>query len=110
MGSSTRGPGMGNLYAIDATKQQQVWKTFLGRHSIASCPVAYGITATAAVENGKVYIAEGHIFYALDATTGTILWQTDLAINSNLADNVLWAPAAVANGKVYIGLASDCDN
>jgi outer membrane protein assembly factor BamB len=50
-----------------------------------------------------VFIGEGHTFYALNATTGHIVWQTSLAINSNLADNVLWAAPAVANGKVYTG-------
>lgn len=103
------GANDGYMYAIDANTQQQLWKTFLGRHSISTCPVSYGITGTAAVENGIVYIGEGYTFYALDAATGQVVWQTSLAINANLDNNVLWGPAAVANGKVYIGLASDCD-
>jgi outer membrane protein assembly factor BamB len=104
-----QGANDGYMYAIDATTQQQLWSTFLGRHSIAACPVSYGVTGTAAVENGMVYIGEGYTFYALNAATGQIAWQTPLAINSNLDDNIIWGPAAVANGKVYIGLASDCD-
>jgi outer membrane protein assembly factor BamB len=104
-----QGSNDGNMYAINATTQQQVWQTFLGRHSIASCPVAYGITGTAAVDSGMVFIGEGYTFYALSANDGHIVWQTSLAINANLSDNVLWGAASVANGKVYIGLASDCD-
>jgi len=104
-----QGSDDGNMYAIDATTHQQLWQTFLGRHSISTCPVSYGITGTAAVDNGMVFIGEGYTFYALNTSNGQIAWQTSLAINSNLADNVLWGAPAVANGKVYIGLASDCD-
>ena len=103
------GANDGYMYAIDATTHQLVWKTLLGRHSLAACPTSYGITGTAAVDNGMVYVAEGYTFYALNALTGSIVWQTNLAINTNLADNVIWSAPAVANGNVYIGLASDCD-
>src|SRR5260370_6900723 len=97
------------MYAIDATTHQQLWQTFLGRHSISTCPVSYGIQGTAALDNGMAFIGEGYTFYALNTSKGQIAWQFSLAINSNLADNFLWGAPAVANGKVYIGLASDCD-
>ncbi|HKF38917.1 MAG TPA: PQQ-binding-like beta-propeller repeat protein, partial [Ktedonobacteraceae bacterium] len=44
-----QGSNDGNMYAINATTHQQLWQTFLGRHSISTCPVSYGITGTAAV-------------------------------------------------------------
>ena len=103
------GANDGYMYAINATTHQQVWRTFLGIHSMSTCPTTYGITGTAAVEGGLVFVGEGYTFYALNVLTGSIVWQTNLAINTNLADNVIWSAPAVANGNVYIGLASDCD-
>jgi hypothetical protein len=43
--------------------------------------------------------------YALDATTGAIVWQTNLGpVNQEL-----WGSAALYNGSIYVGLASNGD-
>jgi outer membrane protein assembly factor BamB len=102
----------GYMYAINAATHQQVWKTLLGTFSLPSCPYigTQGPTATAVVQGGVVYIGSGNTFYALDAATGAIKWHTALGTDPQTANNVIWGAAEVTNGKVYVGIASLCDN
>lgn len=54
-----------------------------------------------------VFVAGGNdTFYALNAATGAIIWENQLAASPN----EIWDSPAVYNGSVYIGLASwgDC--
>jgi glucose dehydrogenase len=45
-------------------------------------------------------------FYALNALTGSVIWQTSLGTSGT---QVLWASPLLYNGSVYIGIASnDC--
>src|SRR5437870_1467040 len=69
-------------------------------------------TVASVLVNGKlttvVFVAGGNAhFYALNATTGAVIWQKALGTSPSY---FLWSSPAVYNGSVYIGSASfgDC--
>lgn len=94
-----------------------VWTANLGQTTDSACnPVTVGVSSTAAVATVTiggtptpvVFVGGGNsIFYALDASSGAILWQTPLGTPPN---NFLWSSPVVYNGSVYEGLSSygDC--
>ena len=101
----------GNEYAMDTATGAVQWKTFLNQSSVPACyPWTLGISSTATVVNGVVYVGSGGTFYALDATTGATLWSLPLADNSPAVGNYIWASPLVVNGYAYVGVASYCDN
>jgi len=85
----------------------ELWEKNLG--STSSCdpvaPTPLGVVSSAAVVNGIVYVGGGdHSLYALDASTGNILWDTPLGVaNTN---TFVWDSPLVVNGYVYIGTAT----
>ena len=85
-------------------------------HSYAACG-SRGITATAAVVNDTasgltVYVnAPDGQLYALSAATGATLWHATVDTPSSTADDFYaWGSPLVANGQVYVGIASQCDD
>jgi polyvinyl alcohol dehydrogenase (cytochrome) len=106
----------GILYALDETNGHLVWKHMLGWVPKLSC-YADGITATATVAadptSGKptVYAAGGSgKLFAIDAGSGTVLWKKRIFKPSATEnDYYQWSAPTVANGKVYIGVSSMCD-
>jgi outer membrane protein assembly factor BamB len=103
----------GNEYAIDAATGTQKWKTFLGITTGNSpCdPPQAGVTSTATVQDGIVYVGGGDSYwYALDATSGAVLWQVFTGDNSAAGGHYNWSSPLLYNGSAYIGIASfgDC--
>lgn len=107
----------GEFYAISEATQQVLWSQFLGIEVVTTCDATMGIISTATVATdpatGKaaVYVngPDGHL-YALDASTGAVLWKSVVGIpSSKVNDFFAWGSPTVANGKVYIGIASNCD-
>ncbi len=96
-----------NLSGVDIRTQN------LGTLTVSTCaPPSAGIagTATYGSVNGTAAIFVGGgdgNFYALNASTGAILWKTMIAPPPA---NFIWDSPAVYNGSVYIGLSSfgDC--
>jgi outer membrane protein assembly factor BamB len=94
----------GFVYALDITKKQAaIWRTQIasGATGTPAAGVDTGdtlIESTPAVVNGVLYIGSpDHNLYALNATTGKILWKYETG-------GVITFPSpAVANGIVYIG-------
>lgn len=90
-----------------------VWATFLGQTTALSClPTKVGVGSTATVSaigtTPVVYVGGGNDhFYALNATTGLIMWQTALGSSPS---HFVWSSPAVYNGSVYVGNSSfgDC--
>jgi outer membrane protein assembly factor BamB len=87
------GEGVGNFYAIDATKRGditqggKVWQFSSIRRTVS----------TAAVQDGLLYISDFSGFlYCLDAETGKEIWKHDLL-------SAVWGSPMVADGKVYLG-------
>ncbi len=101
----------GYEYALNATTGALIWKTFLGQTTSSNCnPSTLGVTSTASVVNGVVYVLGGDAnFYALNATTGAVLWTYLLGDNSPTGGLYNWSSPLILNGSAYIGLASNCD-
>ncbi len=113
------------------TSGQMVWSTYVNRTSGCGGPnnsrIA-GVTGAAAVGtatinnvvhtvvyvggggdialNGSVIPNATSQLYALDALTGAVLWQTSLGSAPN---HYLWSSPLLANGSLYVGIASDDD-
>ena len=103
----------GYEYALNGATGAVLWKTFLGQTFPAStCSPAYaGISSSAAVQNGVVYVGGGDSnWYALDAATGNVLWKVYTGDNSATGGHYNWSSPLLYNGYAYIGIASfgDC--
>lgn len=115
------GDWAGNFYAKNVSDGSTIWTRNIGvmtPPAVNGCnPKSVGVVSSAAVRsisvNGVqtpiVFIAgaDGNL-YALKAADGSVLWKTQLANPSK--GELLWDSPGVANGSVYIGLASygDC--
>ena len=108
----------GYFFAVDEATRQVLWSDFLGLSLPTTCPGIQGIIATATVANDPVtgnptvYVfgADGNL-YALDAATGAVVWKSVVDTPSKTVnDYYSWSSPLVANGDVYIGISSDCDN
>jgi outer membrane protein assembly factor BamB len=104
----------GYEYALDAATGVLKWKTFLGvTNGAANCPFpqSAGVTSSASVQNGVVYVGGGDSYwYALDASTGAVLWRLFTGDNSVAGGHYNWASPLIYNGSAYVGIASlgDC--
>ena len=104
----------GYLHATNVSNNQMVWATFLGQTSDGSCdPPIAGVSSSPTVTtiNGKLEVLVGGgdaNLYALDATTGKVLWKTPFPGSSPSV--YIWSSPTVYNGSIYIGSASfgDC--
>jgi outer membrane protein assembly factor BamB len=101
----------GYEYAIDAQTGAVKWKTFLGTTSAPACwPPVIGVTSAATVVGGVVYVGGGDANWdALDANTGSILWQVYTGDNSATGGHYNWSSPLIYNGYAFIGIASNCD-
>jgi outer membrane protein assembly factor BamB len=110
------GAESGMFYVLDATTGKVVWKRLLDVEAATTCP-ARGITSTAAVvpdpTTGKtaVYVSGARDLYALNSTTGAVIWKTMIGPASPSSPNAYynWSSPTVVAGHVYVGLSSSCD-
>ena len=102
----------GYEYAINTTNGALIWKTYTGISTDPGCnPSTIGITSAAAVVNGVVYVGGGGPdFYALDASTGAVLWTVYTGDNSQTGAHYNWSSPLIVGNYAYIGIASNCDN
>ena len=105
----------GYEHASNSSTGAEIWSANLGQTTNSNCyPPTVGVASTATVAiKGKstltVFVGGGNsTFYALDGTSGAVLWQAVLGNSS--AGNFLWSSPVVFKGSVYIGMASfgDC--
>jgi outer membrane protein assembly factor BamB len=109
------GCNTGVFYALTEATGAVLWTQMLGYETDKTC-TARGVSSTATVTinpaTGKptVYVAGGNGYlYALDATTGSVVWKSVIAIPSATQNDYYdWSSPAVANGNVYVGVASQC--
>jgi len=102
----------GNEHATSLSNAH-VWTNQLGTTTDTSCnPASVGVasTSTVATINGRsmLFVGGGNAyFYALDALTGKIIWNTSLGSSPS---HFIWSSPAIYNGSVYVGMASfgDC--
>ena len=102
----------GYEYALNASTGGLIWKTFIGQTTDASCsPSSLGVTSSATVQGGIVYVGGGDAnWYALDASTGAILWSVYVGDTSAAGGHYNWSSPLIYNSYAYIGVASNCDN
>jgi len=102
----------GYEYAISTSSGSLVWKTYLGTTSDPGCyPPTIGITSSPAVVNGVVYVGGGGPYwYALNATSGAVLWSVYTGDNSQAGAHYNWSSPLIYNGAAYIAISSNCDN
>jgi outer membrane protein assembly factor BamB/regulation of enolase protein 1 (concanavalin A-like superfamily) len=103
----------GYEYALNASTGALIWKTNLGiTTGNSNCnPPKAGVSSAATVLNGVVYIGGGDSYwYALDASTGAVLWKVYTGDNSASAGHYNWSSPLIVNGYAYIGVSSlgDC--
>jgi outer membrane protein assembly factor BamB len=113
------GGNNGTFYAIDESTGAVVWKRFLGYVNPAKggCGTM-GITATATVTPGTatgaatVYVSSGNGYlYAMNAATGAVRWKSVIHLPVGKTANYYdWASPTVANKKIYVGIATSCEN
>jgi outer membrane protein assembly factor BamB len=111
------GSNSGEFYAINLTTGAVIWKEFLGFEPKVLCR-AQGTFATAAsgTDPGTgaptIYAASGDgNVYALRASDGTVLWKSPVNVpDPGTNDYFSYSAPEIANGKLYIGIASECDN
>jgi len=111
------GADTGWFYKLDASTGQVLYRVFTGYEPAKTCP-GYGTVATATVapdpvsHNLMVYVAgaDGYL-YALVASNLRVQWQSRIATPSATVNSYFdWSSPTVANGEIYIGVASNCDN
>ncbi len=111
------GANNGFFYKLNETTGAVLAKVFIGYQPKLTC-AARGFIATATVApdpvtgQDTVYVAaaDGYL-YALNATDLTTKWRSVIDIPSTtVSDFFDWSSPTVANGKIYVGSASHCDN
>jgi polyvinyl alcohol dehydrogenase (cytochrome) len=115
-GSVYIGAKTGVFYQLNEATGVVQHKIFLGFVPALTCN-SQGIisTATVAVDPADgldtVYVSapDGHL-YALDARDLSVKWRAVVDIpSSTVNDYFQWSSPTVANGKIYVGSASQCD-
>ena len=111
------GSGQGWFYKLRETTGAVLDKRFTGHQPAKTC-AAKGTVATATVTTDPVdgraivYVAgaDGYL-YALYASNLALKWKSLIGLPSaSVSDYLDWSSPTVANGKVYIGVSSNCDN
>ena len=106
----------GDFYAIDEATGAVLWQDSIGQVTKSTCGNR-GFASTATVTKDPstkrltVYVASATGYmYAFDAISGSVVWRSVIGIPSTTENNFFdWSSPAVANGKVYIGISSQCD-
>jgi polyvinyl alcohol dehydrogenase (cytochrome) len=111
------GSNSGEFYAINLSTGAVIWKEFLGFEAKVLCraqgfyaAAASGIDPTSGALTIYAPSGDGNV-YALRASDGLILWKSPVNVPSpGTNDHFNFSSPEVANGKVYIGISSECDN
>jgi outer membrane protein assembly factor BamB len=107
----------GWFYKLALTTGKVLARRFLGFQPHKTCG-AFGTVDTATVKSDPrdhqptVYVAGANGYlYALNASNLRVKWKSVIAIPSTTVSNYFdWSSPTVANGKIYIGVASNCDD
>jgi outer membrane protein assembly factor BamB len=103
----------GYEYALNASTGAVIWKTFLGiTKGESDCnPQTAGVSSAPTVLDGVVYVGGGDSnWYALNASTGAVLWTVPTGDNSVTGGHYNWSSPLIVGGFAYIGISSlgDC--
>jgi outer membrane protein assembly factor BamB len=117
-GSVYVGAGNGMFYRLSKSTGRVLAAVNLGFQPHTTCPYGgLGVTSTATIAQDPrthvltVYVAGGDGYlYALRALTLTTEWRSVIGIPSTTQNDYYdWSSPTVANGKIYVGVASSCD-
>jgi outer membrane protein assembly factor BamB len=116
-GSVYIGGGNGWFYRLSESTGKVLASIDIGAQPATTCPQPLGVTSTATIMQNPsthvltVYVAGGDGYlYALRALTLRPEWRSVIAIPRRHVDNYYdWSSPTVANGKIYIGISSNCD-
>jgi outer membrane protein assembly factor BamB len=110
------GSDTGWFYKLKQTTGAVLARRFIGHEPAKTC-AAIGTVSTATVatdpvtHRGTVYVAgaDGYL-YALNASNLTMRWKAIIALPSPTASDYFdWSSPTVANGRIYVGVSSQCD-
>ena len=106
------GTNSGFLVALDGATGKLRWQRDFGFQPNLTCNAA-GISSSPTVRddgsgNPLVYLnAPDGYLYEVDGRTGDTVWQSVVQIPSTTVnDSYVWASPTLANGRVYVGIAS----
>jgi outer membrane protein assembly factor BamB len=110
------GADTGWFYKLNAATGHVLAKRFIGFQRAKTCFPARGFVDTATVAADRsgeqvVYVggANGYL-YALRASDLSVKWRSVIARPSRTVSNFFqWSSPTVAAGRIYIGVASNCD-
>lgn len=107
----------GYFYAVNETTGKVIWSVFVGYVTHKTCG-AQGFTSTATVAPDPttgtptvyVYGASGYL-YAFNAANGTEVWPPAVVAipSTTVNDYYAWSSPLVLNGRIYVGVSSQCD-
>ena len=111
------GSDTGWFYKLSETTGKVLDKVFIGYQPRKTCGArGFVDTATVAADpsdhQATVYVGgvNGYL-YAFRASDLALKWRSVIAIPSTRTSNYFeWSSPTVANGKIYIGVSSNCDN
>jgi outer membrane protein assembly factor BamB len=107
----------GYFYRLSESTGQLLEKVYIGKQPSLTCPYALGVTSTASIARDPkthlltLYVSGGDGYlYALGIYGLALKWRSVIAIPSTtINDYYDWSSPTVANGKIYLGVASSCD-
>jgi len=111
------GSDTGWFYKLTQTTGAVLHRRFIGHEPAKTCG-ARGTVSTATVatdpvnHRATVYVAgaDGYL-YALDASNLAVQWKAVIAVPSATTSNYFdWSSPTVANGRIYVGVSSQCDD
>lgn len=111
------GGANGIFYKLSEQTGAVLEKVNLGAQPALTCKTAEGITSTATVGTNPrshvqtVYVAGGNGYlYALQASNLSVEWRALIGRPSRTVNDYYdWSSPTVSRGKIYVGIASDCD-
>jgi len=111
------GSTAGEFYKFDEATGNVLGQVFLGHVTKTTCSnQGFVSTATVAYDSSRgadiVYVSapDGYL-YALNASDLSLVWRSVIAIPSATVNDYFdWSSPTVANGKIYVGISSQCDN
>jgi outer membrane protein assembly factor BamB len=103
-----------SAFALQASTGEQLWKT----PALATPKQGQGFNIAPQVVDGKVFVStsgqlHGGVFYALNATSGKVLWKfqetklpSQRSAGSTLGTGGAWGTPVVENGLVFLGIGN----
>ena len=111
------GGANGVFYKLSEQTGAVLHEINLGTEPALTCKTGLGISSTATVGSNPrshaptVYVAGGDGYlYALRTSNLSVEWRAVVGLPSKTVNNYYnWSSPTVAHGRIYIGIASDCD-